>query len=184
MTAGMFYRYFTKMKYTEKERLAFARSHQWDWPKNNISKTAMMYATSVVGGHGFGYVRDENGDLVEMPHAGNVVISDNVLIRDFVTVDRAVVGSTVIGEGTKVDHHSHIAHGAKIGKHNTFANGCIIEGSCEIGDFNTFGAGVIVQTKVKIGSGNIIGSGSVITKDIPDNEVWVGNPARFLRKNL
>lgn len=171
------------MRYTNEERLEFARTHKWDWPENKYGENVAIHGTAVIGQPGFGYVRDERNQLVEMPHAGNVVIGNIVTIREFVTVDRAVKGSTIIDHGTKIDHHCHIAHGAKIGRHNTLANGCIIEGSCEIGDYNTFGAGVIVQTKVKIGSGNIIGSGSVITKDIPDNEVWVGNPAKLLRKN-
>lgn len=171
------------MKYTQQERLSFARSHKWDWPENVRGKNVVIHGTAIIGHPGFGYVRDENGELVEMPHAGNIVIGDNVTIRDFVTVDRAVVGSTVIGEGTKIDHHCHIAHGAKIGKHNTLANGCIIEGSCEIGDYNTFGAGVIIQTKVKIGSHCVFGSGSVVTKDVEDYSVIIGNPGRILRKN-
>lgn len=167
---------------TNEERLAFARSHQWAKPENIIHDSAHYFLDVTIGLEGFGYVRQENGSLLEMPHAGNVVIEKDVVIKQYVTIDRAVTGSTVIGEGTKIDHHCHIAHGAKIGKHNTLANGCIIEGSCEVGDFNTFGAGVIVQTKVKIGSHCIFGSGSVVTKDVEDNSVMVGNPARLLRK--
>lgn len=170
------------MRFTNNERLAFARSHKEDWPTNNIHQSSEIGLFVRIGGDGFGWVRDEHGALIKMPHAGNIVIEKDVVIRDFVTVDRAVEGSTVIGEGTKIDHHTHIAHGAKVGKHNTFANGCIIEGSCEIGDYNTFGAGVIVQTKVKIGNNCLFGSGSVIVKDVGDYEVWIGNPARFLRK--
>lgn len=172
------------MRYSITERLAFARSHKQDWPPNEIKTSFLQIdATALIGRDGFGYVRNEIGELEPMPHAGNVVIEENVTIRAFVTIDRAVVGSTVIKTGTRIDHHSHIAHGAKVGKHNTLANGCIIEGSCEIGDYNTFGAGVIVQTKVKIGNRCIFGSGSVVTRDAEDNSVMVGNPARLLRKN-
>ena|SRR5688572_14715591 len=170
------------MKYTEEERLAFARSHKWEFPKNIFGANVVIHGTSMIGHPGFGYVRDEQHVLVEMPHAGNVIIEDSVIIRDFVTVDRAVKGSTVIGEGTKIDHHCHIAHGAKLGKHNTLANGCIIEGSCIVGDYNTFGAGVIVQRKVKIGSHCKFGSGAVVVKDVEDNSIMVGNPARRLEK--
>lgn len=178
------------MRYTEEERLQFARSHKEEWPNNVFDGKEHLpnnqYGIGdgiLIGWDGFGYVRQEDGSLLKMPHAGNVVIEKDVEIRAFVTIDRAVVGSTIIKEGTKIDHHCHIAHGAKIGKHNTLANGCIIEGSCEVGDYNTFGAGVIVQTKVKIGSRCILGSGSVITKDVDDDSVMVGNPARLLRKN-
>jgi len=171
------------MKYTEEERLAFARSHRYKLAENIIGDGVIIHYTAVVGGDGFGFVRDENKKLIEMPHAGRVVIEDDVLIRAFVTIDRGVVEDTVIGEGTRIDHHTHVAHNAKIGKHNTFANGCIIEGSCEVGDYNTFGAGVIVQTKVKIGNNCRFGSGAVVVKDVADNSVMVGNPAMWIREN-
>lgn len=170
-------------RYTEAERLAYAKSITDEFPDNEIHLRSVIHRTTVIGMDGFGWVRQENGKLYRMPHRGNVLIEKNVVIREFCTIDRATNGSTVIGEGTCIDHHSHIAHGAKIGKHNTLANGCIIEGSCEVGDYNTFGAGVIVQTKVKIGSHCIIGSGSVVTKDVEDYSVIVGNPGRLLRKN-
>lgn len=169
------------MKYTQEERLAFARAHKEVLPQHDIDITAFIdYDYCNIGGDGFGYVRQEDDSLFEMPHAGNVVIEKDVVIRAFVTVDRAVQGSTIIREGTKIDHHCHIAHGCKIGKHNTLANGCIIEGSCEVGDYNTFGAGVIVQTKVKIGNHCKFGSGAVVVKDVEDYSVMVGNPARKL----
>lgn len=169
------------MRYTNKERLQFARTHQERWPGNLIDNSSIIHPTAIIGDDGFGFARQEDLKLIAMPHAGGVTIEKNVVIRAFVTIDRGVIRNTFIGEGTRIDHHVHCAHNAYIGKHNTLANGCIIEGSCEIGDFNTFGAGVIVQTKVKIGSHCVIGSGSVVTKDIPDGEVWVGNPARKLR---
>lgn len=171
------------MKYTNEQRLEFARSHKEFWPGNSIHGSVVIHPTAVIGQDGFGYVRQEDGSLLKMPHAGGVIIDAWVIIRAFVTIDRGTGANTFIGEGNCIDHHTHVAHNAKIGKHNTFAAGCIIEGSCEIGDYNTFGAGVIVQTKVKVGSNCIIGSGSVITKDVPDNSVIVGNPGRLLRKN-
>lgn len=172
------------MQLTEKQlkRLEFAKTHVEMHPYNNIHYSAFIHHTAVIGFDGFGWARDVDGSLVKVNHAGNVVIEKGVVIRAFVTVDRAVEGSTIIGEFTKIDHHSHIAHGVKLGKNNTLANGCIIEGSCEIGNNNTFGAGVIVQRKVKIGSNCIFGSGCVVTKDVEDNSVMVGNPARLLRK--
>lgn len=171
------------MKYTNEDRLAFARSHKQQPLETLIHNSADIHPTAVIGCNGFGYVRDGDYALIEMPHAGRVVINEDVTVRAYVTIDRGTVGDTVIDKGTRIDHHSHIAHNAQIGKHNTLANGCIIEGSCIVGDYNQFGAGVIVQTKVKIGSYCILGSGSVITKDVEDYSVIVGNPGRLLRKN-
>lgn len=170
-----------EMTTKQSDRLAFAKSHVEKWIGNEIHPHSTIHPTAIVGDDGFGWVREVDGSYVKMPHAGNVVIKEGVEVRAFCTVDRAVVGSTIIGEFTKLDHKVHCAHNTCIGKYNSFANGCCIEGSCVIGDYNTFGAGVIVQRKVKIGSGNIFGSGCVVTKDVGDNGVYIGNPAKLLR---
>ena len=157
----------------EEARLQYAKDSQYARPPDIISG-AIIDRTALIGMDGFGFARDHDGRLVKMEHAGNVVIEPYVEIRAFVTVDRAVNGSTVIGEGTKIDHHCHIAHGAKIGRWNTFADNTTIEGGCQIGDYNTFGSNVVVQTKVKIGSNCKIGSNSTIVRDVPDNTTVVG----------
>lgn len=170
------------MQLSEKElkRLEFAKSSHELHPLNNIHATAIIHPTALIGNDGFGFARDVDGTLVKVNHGGAVLIEKDVEIRAFVTVDRAVNGYTVIGEGTKIDNHCHIAHNAKLGKYNTIADNTTIEGSCEIGDYNTFGSNVVVQRKVKIGSYCKFGSGAVVTKDVPDNSVMVGNPARPL----
>lgn len=167
---------------TEKEqaRLKFAKESVELHPTDNIHSSALIHPTALIGFDGYGFARDVDGTLVKVNHAGNVVIEKEVVIRAFVTVDRAVNGSTIIGEGSKLDHKVHVAHNVKIGKWNTFANGCVIEGSCQVGDYNTFGTNVIVQRKVKVGSNCKFGSGTVIVKDVPDNSIMVGNPARYL----
>ena len=162
------------------QRLEFARQSKEEHPRD-IFGNIKLARSAKVGGDGFGWARDENNELVKVNHAGYVVLEDLVEVREFVTIDRAVSGATIVSRGTKIDHHCHIAHNVKIGVWNTFAAHCIIEGSCVIGDFNTFGTGVIVQKKIKVGNHCIIGSGSVITKDVPDYAVIVGNPGRILR---
>lgn len=164
----------------EEARLAYAKSSTKKRTKNIIDPTAKINRSALIGDDGFGFARDYDGTLVKMQHTGNVIIEKDVEIRAFVTVDRAVNGSTIIGEGTKIDHHCHIAHGVKIGKWNTFADNTTIEGGCKIGDFNTFGSNVVVQKKVKVGSNCKIGSNSTIVKDVPDNTIvtglWKGIP--------
>jgi UDP-3-O-[3-hydroxymyristoyl] glucosamine N-acyltransferase len=170
------------MRYTNEQRLEFARSHKWEYPENEIGKYCNIHPTATIGKNGFGYVRDEVGRLLPMPHAGNVVIYDLVEVGAHTCIDRAVVGSTVIGEGTRIDNLVHIAHGAKIGKYCLIVAGAILGGSCEIGDYSFIGMGALIKNKIKIGKNVTVGMGAVVTKDIPDGETWVGNPARKLEK--
>lgn len=167
----------------QKARLEYAKLSKPAYPKHEIAENVLIHKTAVIGEDGFGFARDYDGSYVKMQHRGNVVISEGCEIRAYVTIDRAVEGSTFLDVGNKIDHHVHIAHNAKIGKYNTFANGCSIEGSCEIGSFNTFGSNVTVQRKVKIGSNCRFGSGTVVVKDVPDNSIVVGNPGRIIRTN-
>ncbi len=137
-------------------------------------------ANCVIGAAGFGYERDENNIPVSMPHLGNVKIGEYVEIGSNVCIDRAVVGSTVIGDNVKIDNLTHVAHGAKIGKNTLIVAGAVIGGSVEIGENCFIGMNASIKNKVKIGNNVIIGAGAVVLKDVPDGEVWVGNPARQL----
>lgn len=170
------------MKYTEEERLAYARNSDWKHPENIIDPISSIHGTAVIGKVGFGFVRDEDKELVMMPHKGNVVIEFMVYIGAHTCVDRAVTGSTIIGEGTKIDNLVHIAHGAKVGKHCLIVAGAVLGGSCEVGDYSFIGMGALIKNKIKVGKNVTVGMGAVVTKDVPDGETWIGNPARKLEK--
>lgn len=168
--------------YTNEERLAFTKDHKEEWPLNVIHSTVRMGKNCSIGADGFGYASAEDGTLCKIPHAGNVVIEKNVEIGSNVCIDRAVVGSTVIGEGTKIDNLVHVAHGVKIGKNCLIVAGSVIGGSCEIGNGVYIGIGAMIKNKVKIGDGATIGMGAVILKDVPAGQTWIGNPGRKLER--
>ena len=172
------------MTQKELDRLEFAKSTKPDFTPCEVSVGEDCYISirSSIGQSGFGYARDIDGKLVKIWHKGDVKISEGVEVRDFVTIDRATVEgiSTFIGAGVKLDHKVHISHNCKIGKYTTIAANSSIEGSCEIGEYCTIGSNVTVQRKVKVGNNVTIGSGSVVTKDIPDNCVIYGNPAKIM----
>lgn len=170
------------MKYTEEERLHFARTSNWESPRDEIHREAYIHETAVIGKTGFGFVRNENSSLEWMPHAGNVIIEKRVCVGAHTCIDRAVVGSTIIGEGTKIDNLVHVGHGAKVGKHVLIVAGAVLGGSCEIGDYSYIGMGALIKNKIKVGKNCTIGMGAVVIKDVPDGETWIGNPARKLEK--
>lgn len=135
----------------------------------------------VIGGHGFGYEYTEKGSLIAMPHLGGVIIEDGVNIHNNVCIDRAVTGNTIIGAGTKIDNLVHVAHGVKIGKHCLIVAGVVFGGRCDIGDYCFIGMNACIRQHVKIGKNCVIGMGAVVTKDVPDNQIWIGSPAKYMK---
>jgi UDP-3-O-[3-hydroxymyristoyl] glucosamine N-acyltransferase len=168
------------------KRLEFIRSIQdrkVEPPKILIGENCQIDETAKLGNEGFGFEPDENGDLIYFPHFGNVIIGNNVRIGSYSCVDRGNMHDTVIGDNVKIDNLVHIAHNVNIDKNTLIIAGSIVCGSVQIGKNCFIGANSTIKQKLKIGNNVIIGMGSVVTKDIPDNEVWAGNPAKFLKYN-
>lgn len=168
------------------KRLKFIRSLQDKEilpPKIIIGDNCEIKPSAVLGNDGFGFEPDENGDLVFFPHFGNVVIEDNVRIGSHVCIDRGNMHDTIIKDGVKIDNLVHVGHNVTIGKNTLVVAGSVICGSVEIGENCFIGANSTIRQKLKIGNNVVIGMGAVVTKDIPDNEIWAGNPAKFLKHN-
>lgn len=152
-------------------RMAFAKvlaAYSFLPNENDISPTATIGQNTIIGGPGFGYEREDDGKLFRVPHLGNVVIEDRVEIGSNTCIDRGVTGSTVIGEGTKIDNLVHVAHNVRIGKNCLIVAGSTIGGSCEIGDNVFIGINASIKQKVKIGSGAVIGMAAIVLSDVPD----------------
>jgi UDP-3-O-[3-hydroxymyristoyl] glucosamine N-acyltransferase len=168
--------------FTNEQRLYFAKSRQAFRPYDNIHSSVVVGRNTVIGGDGFGYAREIDGTLVKMPHMGNVIIHEDVEIGSNTCIDRAVIGSTIIGAGTKIDNLVHVAHGVKIGRNCLIVAGVVIGGSCEIGDNVYIGIGAMIKNKIRIGNNAVIGMGAVVLKDVPDGVTVVGNPAKPIIK--
>ncbi len=135
----------------------------------------------VVGEEGFGYVLDD-GALVRFPQLGIVVIEDDVDIGANSTVDRAALGRTVIGAGTKIDNLVQIGHNVRIGERCVLAAQSGASGSVELGAGAMLGGGVGVADHVTIGAGAMLAGGSGLMHDVPPGERWGGYPAMPARQ--
>ena len=139
-----------------------------------------------IGEAGFGTSEDERG-LVEIPQLGRVILQDAVTIGAGSCVDRGAYGDTVVGEGTKIDNLVQVAHNVQIGRHCVIAAHSGVSGSSQIGDKARLGGRTGIIDHIKVGAGAAFGAGSVVTRDVPDGELWAGHPAklsnRFLRES-
>lgn len=144
-----------------------------------IGSHVCLHSGTIIGSDGFGY-RFEGQQHTKVPHVGKVVIEDHVEIGANSVVDRATIGETVVGEGTKVDNLVQIAHSVKLGKHNILCAFTGIAGSTVSGNHVIFAANVGVSDHVKIDDGVILGAraGVPSKKHLKHGNIYLGNPAR------
>jgi len=138
---------------------------------------------TVIGYDGFGFAPDEGG-FSKIPQVGSVQISDDVEIGANCCIDRATIGQTLIGKGSKLDNLVQVAHGVKIGQSTAIAAQTGIAGSTEIGSRCLMGGQVGVNGHIKIGDHIMVGAQSGVTKSFDEPGVISGYPARPHREAL
>lgn len=147
-----------------------------------LGEGCVVKSGAVLGGAGFGFERDSDGNKFRFPQIGQLLIGDDVEIGANTCIDRGALADTVIGDHTKINNLCHIAHNNKIGK-NVIITGCVnVSGSNVIDDDVWIAPNSSIRGWVHINKGATVGMGAVVVKDIPENETWVGNPARKMEK--
>ena len=147
------------------------------YSRTQIGKRVRIHSGTVIGSDGFGYVFD-SGFHRKVPQVGNVVIGDNVEIGSNSSVDRAALGSTVIGKGTKIDNLVQVAHNVEIGEHCILCAQVGIAGSAKVGNYVVMAGQVGIAGHLKIGNQVTVGSKSGVMHNSPDGEQWLGAPAQ------
>jgi len=141
-----------------------------------VGDRVIIHCNSVVGSDGFGYVRDRAA-YAKVPQKGIVRIEDDVELGACVTVDRATLGETVIGRGTKIDNLVQIAHNVRIGEDTVIVAQAGIAGSTKIGSRVQLGGQVGVAGHITIGDEVGVGAQSGVTGSLPSQGVFSGMPA-------
>ncbi len=147
-----------------------------------IGKSVIVNACSSIGAAGFGYLKNENGDSYNFPHIGGVVIEDCVEIGSNTCIDRGALGNTHIKYGAKIDNLVHIAHNVVVGRNAWIIANAMIGGSTVIEDNAYIAPSASVRDVVNIGMNSVVGMGAVVTKNVPADQTWTGNPAKELKQ--
>ncbi len=146
-----------------------------------IGKRVILHSGVVIGSDGFGYAK-EAGTYHKIPQVGKVVLEDDVEIGANATIDRATLGETRIGRGTKIDNLVQIAHNVCIGENSVLAAQVGIAGSTKIGRNVTIAGQAGFVGHIKIGDNVIVGAQSGISKSFPSNITVFGYPAKEYNK--
>lgn len=141
-----------------------------------IGSGCIIHSGAVIGADGFGFA-PKNGTFEKIPQLGAVEISDNVEIGANTTIDRATLGMTKVGKGTKLDNLIQVAHNVEIGENNVFAAQTGIAGSTKIGSHNLVAGQVGFAGHITVGDGNQIGAQSGIPNNVGCGERLLGYPA-------
>ncbi len=148
-----------------------------------IGSGVIIHSGTVIGSDGFGYATHQ-GVHHKIEQIGNVVIEDDVEIGSNVSIDRAALGSTRIGRGTKIDNLVQIAHNVEIG------HGCIvvaqvgISGSTQLGNYVVLAGQVGLVGHIKLGDGVRVGAQSGVSRDVEAGGTVFGSPAKEYMREM
>lgn len=143
-----------------------------------IGKNCIIHSGAVIGADGFGFYENKDGSYKKIPQLGNVHIGDNVEIGANAAIDRALLDSTIISDGVKIDNLVHIAHNCTIGKNSAMAAQVGIAGSTKIGERNRFAGQVGISGHIEIGDDVFIAAQSGVSKSIKESGMYFGSPAK------
>jgi len=146
-----------------------------------IADNVKIGAGTVIGGDGFGFFNDADRQSIRMPHVSGVDIGANVEIGANTVIDRGTVSPTVIENDSKIGNLVHIGHNVNIGQNTKIIQQSSICGSVKIEENVWVGGNSVIRDTVIVGKNSVIGVGSTVTKNVPPNETWAGNPAKKIK---
>lgn len=143
-----------------------------------IGNECIIHSGTVIGSDGFGYKENQDGTFTKVPQIGNVIIGNQVEIGSNTTIDRSFVGSTIIGDGVKLDNLIQIAHNDEIGENTAMAAQVGISGSTKVGKRNRFGGQVGISGHIEITDDVVLLAKSGVASSVTKKGVYIGAPIR------
>ena len=151
------------------------------YPGTRVGRRCLIHSGVVLGGDGYGFATTKGGHR-KVPQVGRVVLEDDVEIGANTTVDRAMLGETRIGRGSKIDNLVMIAHGVRLGPAALLAGQAGIAGSARIGARATLAGQAGVAGHLDLGDDIIVAAKAAVFADLPDGAFVSGIPAMDHRR--
>ncbi|HWN11532.1 MAG TPA: UDP-3-O-(3-hydroxymyristoyl)glucosamine N-acyltransferase [Pyrinomonadaceae bacterium] len=145
--------------------------------RSQIGERVVIHNNVVVGCDGFGYAKDEERHWLKIPQTGRVVVEDDVEIGAGTTIDRASVGESRIGRGTKIDNLVQIGHSCTVGEDTLLCAQVGLAGSSHIGSRVILAGQAGVAGHLTIGDDVVLTAKSATSHDVPAGKVISGIPA-------
>jgi len=146
-----------------------------------VGSDAIIQNGAIIGSDGFGYTQGPRG-LIAVPQIGSVTLADSTEVGANTCIDRATLGTTSVGENTKIDNLSQVGHNTKIGSHSIICGQAGIAGSCKIGSGVIMGGGAGVADHVTITDKVRLAGRTGVTSDILKSGDMAGFPAMPARE--
>jgi UDP-3-O-[3-hydroxymyristoyl] glucosamine N-acyltransferase len=146
------------------------------YPETTVGRRCIVHSGVVLGSDGFGFATS-GGEHRKIAQVGRAVIEDDVEIGANSAIDRAAMGETVIGQGSKLDNLVMIAHGVRVGKATLMAAQSGIAGSTRVGEGTTWAGQSGAAGHLVIGEGALVAAKSAVLKDLPAGAFVIGIPA-------
>ena len=147
------------------------------YPGCHIGARCIIHAGVVIGADGFGFAPDSEGVYHKIPQMGIVEIGDDVEIGANTTVDRATMGATRVGRGTKLDNLIQVAHNVTVGEHTVVAAQAGIAGSAHVGSHCMVGGQVGIAGHIAVGDRTQIGAQSGVPNNVAPGSRITAYPA-------
>lgn len=145
-----------------------------------VGERCIIHAGAVIGADGFGFAPQLDG-YHKIPQLGNVIIEDDVEVGANTCIDRAVMGSTIIRRGVKLDNLIQIAHNCEVGAHTVMAAQGGMAGSSSIGEWCQTGGQVGLAGHLHVGDRVQLGGQTGVLGNIESDKVLLGSPAMDAR---
>ena len=155
----------------------FAHAHAVVREFCRLGDNVVLQNGAVVGTDGFGFAKDDSGHWHKIVQSGNVVIESEVEIQANTCIDRASIGETRIGRGSKIDNLVQVGHSCTVGHDTLLISQVGLAGTTDVGNNVILAGQVGVSGHVKIGDGAIAIAQSGIPHDVPAGAMVSGAPA-------